>query len=741
MLIVFFLIVVTAEGVTVRETNSEEFADQRRSREAAKRLTDVVSLAFCESSVSAEDNKAKKTLKEVHTYAELKDDPRASLPDSFTMCSTIMTISCPSLPMPAFSTILDNDRAQFLAPVSLLESTVNALKIFYLEGASEEVVGKIPPLFPNQWTRSCMAINTTSGLIHWVVEGTLVLTSTSEKVKRGRPKDLSKKLVLGARSYAGLWEAPSSKVTNLNIFSSPLSIEKMESITGGARCLEEGDYLAWRDMEWILHGQARIETVDKEEPCKGEPLVNLFYTPFPGMDSCMRHCHNLGTRAPSVTSLQDWTKLQNSLKITLYNKGLNTLELWLPVDDRRAEGEWRDAYTEGVMQNYTIPWAGSGPDGGRRQNCAYLVDGDRWGDTKCDSISRACMCTHKPSSYLEFQGLCQESAIDAVYKLSSDLTDSRKLKLQGLVRTSISYDDEEGIWILNARDSNMTGISRASHASFTLGKHNWTIKGDKGCNGGKPYVTELKMSGCQKGNFTCNDGQCVSMDQRCNQLPDCRDKSDERNCDILLLEEGYNKNVPPINSTAPVNVSISIDLMKLVDIAEEDYSIEIQFEIMLKWKENRATYHNLKKIDALNTLTQDDIERLWLPEVIYENTNQKESTRLGTWKTSIVVKREEENGVMSGSEFVDETEVFSGSENCLIMNQTYTHTFQCNYELSHYPFDTQVCTVTPNYSNSSCCLSVTKNRITSPLTVFLKYGQLDLYKASNSINIFLNTWL
>ena len=183
------------------------------------------------------------------------------------------------------------------------------------------------------------------------------------------------------------------------------------------------------------------------------------------------------------------------------------------------------------------------------------------------------------------------------------------------------------------------------------------------------------------------------MDQRCNQLPDCRDKSDEENCKILVLEKSYNQNVPPINSGDPVTVSVSIDIFRLVDIDEKDYSIEIQFEVMLKWKENRARYHNLKKTSALNALTQDDIEKLWLPEVIYENTDQKESTRVGEsweWKTKVVVKREEKDGIMSGQQFVDETEVFSGSNNSLVLNQTYTHTFQCNYKFTRYPFDTQV---------------------------------------------------
>ena len=152
--------------------------------------------------------------------------------------------------------------------------------------------------------------------------------------------------------------------------------------------------------------------------------------------------------------------------------------------------------------------------------------------------------------------------------------------------------------------------------------------------------------------------------------------------------------IPPIDSDAPAfNVSVSIDILKLVDIDEEDYSIEIQFEITLVWKEKRATFQNLKKMDSLNTLTPKDIGTLWLPKVIYENTDQKQTTRLGSnweWETKVIVRREQQQGTMSGLESVDETEIFKGSENSLVMNQTYTHTFQCNYELSYYPFDTQV---------------------------------------------------
>ena len=157
-------------------------------------------------------------------------------------------------------------------------------------------------------------------------------------------------------------------------------------------------------------------------------------------------------------------------------------------------------------------------------------------------------------------------------------------------------------------------------------------------------------------------------------------------------------NVPPITSDrgqkSPVNVSTSIDVLKLVDIDEEDYSIEIQFEIALRWRDNRATYYNLKDNEALNALTKEDISSLWTPKVVYENTDQKETTRLGEfgageWETSVVVKREG-NFTRSGFDMVDETEIFKGNENSLLMRQSYMRTFQCPFQLARYPFDTQV---------------------------------------------------
>ena len=213
----------------------------------------------------------------------------------------------------------------------------------------------------------------------------------------------------------------------------------------------------------------------------------------------------------------------------------------------------------------------------------------------------------------------------------------------------------------------------------------------------------LKLTGCKEDEFTCDDGQCVKTERRCDQVtgkePNCRDRSDEKGCKLIVLkdEEGFNKNIPPIESRPdgsfiPARVNISITLMKVVEIEEVDHSIHLQFQITLMWMENRVRYQNLKKKTSLNPLTADDINTIWLPLIVYENTDQKEVTRLGEnweWATDVTVTRE---GRFTRSDLnkVDEVEIFEGAENRLTMKQTYTWEFQCKYQLQKYPFDTQV---------------------------------------------------
>ena len=214
---------------------------------------------------------------------------------------------------------------------------------------------------------------------------------------------------------------------------------------------------------------------------------------------------------------------------------------------------------------------------------------------------------------------------------------------------------------------------------------------------GEFFLAWLKLSSCVDGQFTCHDGQCVTMEERCDQVPNCQDESDERQCQLVLMKDSYNRKVAPITTISaedftlvPVPVTISITLLKIVSMEEVAHSIDFQFEISLKWRDIRLTYMNLKTKSSLNALSDADISALWLPRVIYANTDQKKTTKVGYEWDTIVTIIKEGNFTRSGLETVDETEMFQGDENSLVMSQIYSHKFQCQYYLERYPFDTQV---------------------------------------------------
>lgn len=131
-------------------------------------------------------------------------------------------------------------------------------------------------------------------------------------------------------------------------------------------------------------------------------------------------------------------------------------------------------------------------------------------------------------------------------------------------------------WILSDNLGKTQATANAEEMSYAMGKLVWTVSNDTvRCNKGNTYTTALKITSCRDVEFTCSNGDCVSMDQRCDQLPHYLDESDELDYQLLILKQEYNffyKEVPPITSKekvlVPVPVQISIRLFKVVDMEE-----------------------------------------------------------------------------------------------------------------------------------------------------------------------------
>ena len=103
------------------------------------------------------------------------------------------------------------------------------------------------------------------------------------------------------------------------------------------------------------------------------------------------------------------------------------------------------------------------------------------------------------------------------------------------------------------------------------------------------------------------------MTERCNQIMNCRDESDEDHCSLLVFKENYNKKVAPFtinttdNTVIPVSVSVSTSLMNVLEISEFTHTISLKLGITLEWYENRVQYHNLKTEESLNVLSNNEV--------------------------------------------------------------------------------------------------------------------------------------
>ena len=82
-----------------------------------------------------------------------------------------------------------------------------------------------------------------------------------------------------------------------------------------------------------------------------------------------------------------------------------------------------------------------------------------------------------------------------------------------------------------------------------------------------------------------------------------------------------------------------------------------------------------------------------------QNTDFNDAVRLEGVDSKVFVNREGEF-IRADIFSVDEMEIFEGRESRITMVQTYSKRFHCTYLLHKFPFDTQVCINSDEYTSN-----------------------------------------
>ena len=222
---------------------------------------------------------------------------------------------------------------------------------------------------------------------------------------------------------------------------------------------------------------------------------------------------------------------------------------------------------------------------------------------------------------------------------------------------------------------------------------------------------QLQVSTCALDQFVCrNNGKCVSLDQRCDQYPNCQDFSDEANCHIVeTKDDSYEKAFAPITLSNDglykrTEVIVDVKLKEIISINEVSKTFQTQAIVSLIWKDYRLKYINMKKNTNKNLLTIKERNSIWIPQVIFSNTNEELERKTRNDAESFIVTRVEANSTPGPVDLPENFNIFDGEENSLIISRAYDTVWICDYNMMFYPFDTQVCTMeflTAGNSNTS----------------------------------------
>ena len=579
------------------------------------------------------------------------------------------------------------------------------------------------------WIHTCITINFKTGRYILAEDGNVINDKVySSLVDQGKQLSKTAKIATVGCSYRKTgsgYQSMHGRITDFQMWNVALEVGTLKDITGCRNVNQRGNFISWETADWTFYTPRNFSVKQewdlKREVCYSQELHFIFLpTPMSFDNELIPLCSKFSAQTVSYSKRKEFDDVHHFLlngkhffkQECMWSIQEDNYELlsWLGGTDKEVEGAFRDLGTKQLIDY--LPWDVNRPyQDGTEYNCLAAklrvkFNGERIPpneeisvtDEECGyDFCGMCQISEKVMT-VHIRGLCKGTFYDTLYDYV--ISDDGNPMYLGRKYSAIWFNATREAWVwVTRRLEGSIAVSSSPSSTYFLGmnKVNFGNSTDICVEGRDNKVLSIKMTTCSDDQFTCNDGHCISMDLRCDQAPNCDDSSDELSCKMLIMNDNYNKKIPPFifNATTaeivPLAVLVFIQIQDVLKISEVDHEYSLKFTFIMEWYDYRLRFHNLKFRKSANALTIQEVHKIWIPQLIFSNTENNEATE-GVANTEIIVVREG-NFTRSDYDIVDETNVFEGKDNKLTFETSYTKIFRCEYQLHMYPFDTQRCTM------------------------------------------------
>ncbi|XP_023343018.1 uncharacterized protein LOC111712596 [Eurytemora carolleeae] len=344
----------------------------------------------------------------------------------------------------------------------------------------------------------------------------------------------------------------------------------------GCKLFLEGDIISWKNINWKLIGRKKIsekQTLDLEEEVCKPTNTTIYFIPLMRSNQPwgFHTCRKFSGRQLTYDTKEEFNALTKYFSASKFMKSdCSTQEADNPsylirinfgTSDEEEEGIWKHVHNS--KQIDYLNWLPNRPYvGSQAYNCLtfwgdYIPSNTTYSEPQHSAMvadyvcsepynCAACLVTNNRRK-IYVRGLCQSSMFNSEYLFN--INDDGKVLYLGTTTSFIIFDKAKLEWLwYDKKENSSVAKSTSTEDSLLLGVNTFDFSGVNADSCKKIGESMLKMitfTTCSDTQFTCNDGQCIDMEERCDQSVNCIDESDEDNCKMIFKKDNYKKTIAP----------------------------------------------------------------------------------------------------------------------------------------------------------------------------------------------------